>query len=129
MDFGLGAGQIGGVRSLGRKKFRTAKMVTSSHIYIFSWIGSLLIVADTGALSALTSPGPSSKATIDFDREIRPIFSENCYQCHGPDEKARKAKLRLDTKEGAFRVLDGQSVIIPGKSAQSELIKRVTNPD
>jgi Planctomycete cytochrome C len=39
---------------------------------------------------------------IDFDRQIRPIFSENCYACHGPDEKQRKAKLRLDVKEVAL---------------------------
>src|SRR5262249_15653369 len=52
-----------------------------------------------------------------------------CTQCHGPDEKARKAKLRFDTKEGAFRVLDGKAVIVPGKSAESELIHRITTDD
>jgi hypothetical protein len=42
---------------------------------------------------------------IDFDREIRPIFSESCYPCHGPDENKRKANLRFDRKEGAFKEL------------------------
>src|SRR5215211_6551427 len=71
----------------------------------------------------------SQPAKIDFDREVRPILADNCYECHGPDEKARKAKLRLDTREGAFRVRDGESVITPGKSAESELIKRITSTD
>ena len=66
---------------------------------------------------------------VDFSREIQPILSDNCYQCHGPDEKARKAKLRFDTKEGAFRLSDGKSVIIPGKSVESELVRRITTTD
>src|SRR5437879_7965141 len=74
--------------------------------------------------------GPLAYAgTIDFDRDIQPIISDHCYQCHGPDEKARKAKLRLDTKEGAFRVRNGKTVITPGKSGDSELVHRITSTD
>ena len=61
--------------------------------------------------------------TIDFGRDIRPLFAEYCYQCHGPDEKQRKADLRLDKKEGAY------SVVIPGDIEGSELIERVTTDD
>lgn len=66
---------------------------------------------------------------VDFSRDILPILSDKCYHCHGPDEQARKAELRFDTKAGAFRVLDGESVIVPGKSAESEFVIRITSTD
>jgi mono/diheme cytochrome c family protein len=69
------------------------------------------------------SAGPPAK--IDFNRDVRPILSNNCFACHGPDEKVRKAKLRLDTKEGALA-----ASVVPGKPDASELIVRVTaSPD
>ena len=58
---------------------------------------------------------------VDFNRQIRPILSESCYQCHGPDVNKRKADLRLDLRDGLFRSVDGTTVVVPGKPDESEL--------
>src|SRR6516162_1973324 len=52
--------------------------------------------------------------TVSYLREVRPILAQHCYQCHGPDEAARKAKLRLDLKPNALAPRHGQHVIAPG---------------
>ena len=95
-------------------------------------LAGLVLVAVT-ALScdaaAASVDRAAGKGSVDFSRDILPILSDNCFQCHGPEEKARKGKLRLDTKEGAFGVKDGKTVIVPGKSAESELFRRLTTED
>ncbi len=66
---------------------------------------------------------------VSFDRDIRPILSNHCYACHGPDEKRRKGGLRLDSRAGAFAARDDGPVIAPGDPDGSELIQRVTSDD
>ncbi len=68
-------------------------------------------------------------AKVSFNREIRPILSEQCFSCHGFDAKHRKADLRLDTREGALAENDGVRAIIPGDPAKSELWKRLLSQD
>ena len=66
---------------------------------------------------------------VDFTREVRPILSEACFQCHGPDQKSRKAKLRLDTLAGATADLGGYQALVAGKPDESELIVRLVTSD
>src|SRR5437870_11924349 len=80
-------------------------------------------------LFAAASGGFAFAGAIDFSRDIQPILSENCYHCHGPDAKARKAELRLDQMEGAMRTKDGVTVVKPGDSKGSELIARIFTTD
>jgi len=73
---------------------------------------------------------PASSPSIDFNREIRPILSENCFKCHGPDDKERKAKLRFDRKEDAFKAAkSGDLAIVPGQPAKSKMVERITSQD
>ncbi len=66
---------------------------------------------------------------VEFNRDVRPILADACFACHGLDPKARKAKLRLDTPEGAFAEREGTFPIKPGDTKKSELWKRITTDD
>src|SRR4051812_41306425 len=68
--------------------------------------------------------------SIDFNRDVRPILSEHCYACHGPDEGKRKAGLRLDQKESALSKLKSRDrAIVPADLEHSTLVARVTSSD
>ena len=76
-------------------------------------------------LAALSSAAGGQPARLEFNRDIRPILSENCFHCHGQDANRREAKLRLDDRDNATRERNGRFAIAPGKSDDSELLIRL----
>ena len=87
---------------------------------------SLLITLVTLPFAARGQSLPA----IDFNRDIRPIFSENCFACHGPDSGKRKAEFRLDEKASAFgKAESGEIPIVAGQPEKSEVIRRITTED
>jgi hypothetical protein len=89
-------------------------------------IHGLIVVFALSALRNLTAE------TVSFNRDIRPILSDRCFSCHGPDDKDRKAHLRLDQAdgpEGAYRTHDDSTAITPGSLADSALWYRITTTD
>jgi hypothetical protein len=73
--------------------------------------------------------GDSVPASVEFNRDIRPILSDHCYPCHGPDAARRKADLRLDIEAGVLADLGGKQAVAPGEPAKSELFRRITASD
>jgi len=88
--------------------------------FTFPVLATLLTVFGSDAMA---------EEKIDFKRQIRPLISNHCVACHGPDEKERKADLRLDTFEGASADLGGYAALVPGKPDESELLLRILSED
>jgi mono/diheme cytochrome c family protein len=81
------------------------------------------------ALFAVAALGAAPAGKLEFNRDIRPILSENCFQCHGQDSAHREGKLRLDERENATLPRRNHVVIAPGKPDNSELIFRILSTD
>lgn len=100
------------------------------------WIYSLFLIS-LGVLAwwLVAQNGQGKKLgaeEIDYNLHIRPIFSDKCFKCHGPDENKREAGLRLDTESGAFAPLEDQPdkfAIVPGNLSNSELWRRINHDD
>ncbi|MEC7567087.1 MAG: DUF1549 domain-containing protein, partial [Planctomycetota bacterium] len=85
-------------------------------------IPATLFVVFCNIASPITAESP-----LSFNRDVRPILSKHCFQCHGPDEQARTTDMRLDTREGLFD--QELSPVTPGDPEASEIFLRITNPD
>src|SRR2546423_13639363 len=100
-------------------------MVSRSRRTTFVFRAALLASLCGGSIAVGRAAEPPPDA-IEYNREVRPILSENCFQCHGPDKAKRKADLRLDTEDGPVRERAGSRAVLPGDPGRSELYRRIT---
>ncbi|MEO6738613.1 MAG: PSD1 and planctomycete cytochrome C domain-containing protein, partial [Chthoniobacteraceae bacterium] len=81
-------------------------------------------------IGLLSIPSAQGAEAIRYNRDIRPILSDNCFSCHGPDEKQRKSGLRLDIREDAMKAAkSGDVAVVPGDPKQSALLARINSTD
>jgi hypothetical protein len=108
---------------------KSPSKVTLLHVRgVAFWVSVVLLVL----LPPRRSPAAEPGGKLDFNFQVRPILADRCFKCHGPDEKARKAKLRLDLPETAYGFRDkdtGKAAIVPGRPEESELCRRIVATD
>ncbi len=100
---------------------------------VFSYMSALrlniiLAYLSAAALSVVFACAALA-APVDFNSQVRPILSNNCFKCHGFDPETRKAARRLDTREGALAEKDGVRAVVPGKLDESDLSARIHSTD
>ncbi len=104
-------------------------MLSGRRVWPALFVGALAIPSATTLLAQSTTGEARTAEVVDFDRDIRVILSNHCFQCHGPDGEQRQANLRLDRKEDAFAVRDGGAVIVAGDAKNSLLVQRILHAD
>jgi hypothetical protein len=99
-----------------------------THPYLFLFLGCGGLAAMFASAVAADQPDAKNVGEVHFNRDIRPILSNRCFKCHGPDLK--KGGLNLQDRTGAVKELkSGRVAVVPGKSAESELVRRITSDD
>ncbi len=87
-------------------------------------VRTAILIGCLSATALVQAANAETRPPVSYDRDIRPILSDKCYRCHGPDAEARQAKLRLDTREGL-----ASKVIVAGKPEKSEVVSRIFSDD
>src|SRR5689334_11517575 len=88
----------------------------------------VLLVAVHGNAGEGDAPPPAAPG-LRYDRDVRPLLADRCFKCHGPDEKKRRAKLRLDEADSAFADRGKGPAIVPGDPDASEMLSRAASDD
>ena len=106
-----------------KNQFKSLTMKTTNRNFKQFWM-PLLMAAGTFGSAAIGAD------RVDYNRDIRPILSDTCYKCHGPDQRQRQASLRLDTEQGATQKLESDHIaIVAGDISRSELYRRISSKD
>ncbi len=105
--------------------FRPAHFRTAPSVLI-----AVALLATVAGCQSRHTVSSQAREHLDFNQDVQPILASNCFSCHGPDPEMRKANLRLDLEESAFRKRPGKpDAIVPGHPESSELIRRIESKD